>query len=178
MAAYTPVFHDIPSGYSRKRILCPHVGSFNFAVRSSALTCWRSDFLESLDERSFFNAPQGAGSSQQTPLAGPSSSSSYPNLNRQLPNSSLPTMANPLAPKLPEGFSDPDVMLSSPSKTERFFLTAADQESGTRDERLARVIQSKYEAGLLKPHNYGRAYARLSRWMERKSGVPFYPDRL
>lgn len=53
------------------------------------------------------------------------------------------------------------------TKTERFFLTAADQKDGTRDERLARVIQAKYEAGLLRPYNHVNGYARLNRWMER-----------
>ncbi|KZS88024.1 hypothetical protein SISNIDRAFT_476133 [Sistotremastrum niveocremeum HHB9708] len=53
------------------------------------------------------------------------------------------------------------------SKQEAFLLTAADQPGGTRDERLARVIRSKYEAGLLKPYNYVHGYARLSRWMDR-----------
>lgn len=53
------------------------------------------------------------------------------------------------------------------TKTERFLLTAADQESGTRDERLKSVIRAKYEAALLKPYNYVKGYARLSRWMER-----------
>ena len=58
-------------------------------------------------------------------------------------------------------------LLPSATKTERFLLTAADQESGSRDERLNRVIRSKYEAGLLKPYNYVKGYARLSRWMDR-----------
>jgi hypothetical protein len=39
---------------------------------------------------------------------------------------------------------------------------------GTRDERLARVIHAKYEAGLLRPYNYVKGYARLSRWMDHK----------
>jgi len=54
----------------------------------------------------------------------------------------------------------------SASSINRFLLTAADQESGSREDRLARVIRSKYEAGLLKPYNYVKGYARLSRWME------------
>ncbi|KAN0061311.1 Transcription factor [Thecaphora frezii] len=53
------------------------------------------------------------------------------------------------------------------SKTERFFLTAADQNDGPRDERLSKVIQAKYEAGLLRPYNHVNGYARLNRWMER-----------
>lgn len=57
--------------------------------------------------------------------------------------------------------------LSASNKTEQFLYTAADQEPGTRDERLRRVISAKYEAGLLKPYNYVKGYARLSRWMDR-----------
>ncbi|EPQ31400.1 uncharacterized protein PFL1_00735 [Pseudozyma flocculosa PF-1] len=57
--------------------------------------------------------------------------------------------------------------LGAASKTERFFLTAADQKDGSRDERLSRVIQAKYEAGLLRPYNHVNGYARLNRWMER-----------
>jgi hypothetical protein len=60
------------------------------------------------------------------------------------------------------------VVLPAATKTERFLLTAADQAPGSRDERLNRVIRSKYEAGLLKPYNYVKGYARLSRWMDRK----------
>ncbi|KAG8751464.1 hypothetical protein FRC12_012427 [Ceratobasidium sp. 428] len=58
-------------------------------------------------------------------------------------------------------------LLPAATKTEKFLLTAADQEPGTRDERLARVIHAKYEAGLLRPYNYVKGYARLSRWMDR-----------
>jgi len=59
-----------------------------------------------------------------------------------------------------------ETILPSATKTEKFLLTAADQESGSRDERLNRVIKSKYEAGLLKPYNYVKGYARLSKWMD------------
>lgn len=62
-------------------------------------------------------------------------------------------------------------VLPAATKTERFLLTAADQEDGTRDERLARVIHAKYEAGMLKPFNYVKGYARLLRWMDRKLSI-------
>ncbi|KAG8694256.1 hypothetical protein FRC08_008605 [Ceratobasidium sp. 394] len=63
--------------------------------------------------------------------------------------------------------TDPtEPLLPAATKTEKFLLTAADQEPGTRDERLARVIHAKYEAGLLRPYNYVKGYARLSRWMD------------
>ncbi|PWN23486.1 hypothetical protein BCV69DRAFT_295822 [Microstroma glucosiphilum] len=52
------------------------------------------------------------------------------------------------------------------TKTERFFLTAADQVDGPRDERLTKVIQAKYDAGLLRPYNHVKGYARLNSWMD------------
>lgn len=67
----------------------------------------------------------------------------------------------------PEG-SYPSALGNPVSKTEKFFLTAADQSGGSRDERLAKVIHAKYEAGLLKPYNYVTGYKRLSAWMDRK----------
>jgi len=60
------------------------------------------------------------------------------------------------------------VVLPSATKTEKFLMIAADQEPGPRNERLNRVIRSKYEAGLLKPYNYVKGYARLQRWMDSK----------
>ncbi|KAF8901980.1 hypothetical protein CPB85DRAFT_1202917, partial [Mucidula mucida] len=95
-----------------------------------------TDFLETLDDGSFFGAPPAS----TTPL---------------------PTAFPPAAA------ATPDEILPSATKTERFLLTAADQSPGSRDERLNRVIRSKYEAGLLKPYNYVKGYARLSRWMDR-----------
>lgn len=59
-------------------------------------------------------------------------------------------------------------VLPSASLAEKYLLTAADPAPGTRVERLERVIRTKYEAGLLKPYNYVKGYARLSRWMDCK----------
>lgn len=83
-------------------------------------------------------------------------------------NSSVAPETNPPPPPVSATEEAPPVVLQAATKTERFLLTAADQESGSRDERLNRVIRSKYEAGLLKPYNYVKGYARLSRWMDRK----------
>ncbi|KAK7682748.1 hypothetical protein QCA50_014131 [Cerrena zonata] len=127
-----------------------------------------SDFLESLDENSFFNPAAMA-----PPLM---STSPYTNpMSMAVDNSSYmadPSQAQPSnepAPPAPEKPSEepPPVVLPAATKTERFFLTAADQASGTRNERLNMVIRSKYEAGLLKPYNYVKGYARLSRWMDK-----------
>ncbi|KAK0502972.1 hypothetical protein EDD18DRAFT_1345813 [Armillaria luteobubalina] len=88
-----------------------------------------TDFLETLDESSFFTPPPAA-----------------PILHSPFPQS----QSQPAMSTVSDGTSS----------------TTTD-ESGSRDERLNRVIRSKYEAGLLKPYNYVKGYARLSRWMDR-----------
>ncbi|KAK0240430.1 hypothetical protein EDD85DRAFT_765767 [Armillaria nabsnona] len=106
-----------------------------------------TDFLETLDESSFFTPPPAA-----------------PILHSPFPQS----QSQPAMSTASDGTSSTTTdVLPAATKTERFLLTAADQESGSRDERLNRVIRSKYEAGLLKPYNYVKGYARLSRWMDR-----------
>ncbi|OSD01024.1 hypothetical protein PYCCODRAFT_1370246 [Trametes coccinea BRFM310] len=135
-----------------------------------------SDFLESLDDGSFFSQP---------PAVTPSLMSSPTYANTVALGVDNPYITQPPALPAPTNTAPPEaaetsaserekpadepapVVLPAPSKTERFFLTAADQASGSRNERLNMVIRSKYEAGLLKPYNYVKGYARLSRWMDR-----------
>lgn len=139
-----------------------------------------SDFLNSLDDSSIW------GSEQQSTVA-PSMMSAPPfSDSAPAPSPALPVdAATPYGPSSdPQHSANADanqgpapdkppeeaapVVLPAATKTERFFLTAADQASGSRNERLNMVIRSKYEAGLLKPYNYVKGYARLSRWMDKK----------
>ncbi|KZT26136.1 hypothetical protein NEOLEDRAFT_1063860 [Neolentinus lepideus HHB14362 ss-1] len=139
-----------------------------------------TDFLESLDERSFFNplptsiAPSlvSVPSFAAPNTVAPANVGSTFLPKAETPEQSTSVQASTSAqeqatdrPSNPEDSMPPP--LSASNKTEQFLYTAADQESGTRDERLRRVIRAKYEAGLLKPYNYVKGYARLSRWMDR-----------
>lgn len=58
----------------------------------------------------------------------------------------------------------------APSETsslqEKFFLTAADPVPESAEERLKQVINAKVEAGLMKPFDYVRGYARLQKYMD------------
>ena len=63
--------------------------------------------------------------------------------------------------------ADTSILVAGANKADTFFLTAADQKDGTRDERLGRVIQAKLDAGLLRPYNHVNGYARLNKWMEQ-----------
>ncbi|KAF8877452.1 hypothetical protein CPB84DRAFT_1752156 [Gymnopilus junonius] len=152
-----------------------------------------TDFLETLDDGSFFSPPATiapslvSSASFSTTINGPSSTSSggatttTTMTTAQLQAAIYPTtttagatVAIGTASSTGSGVivtttatSSPETILPAATKTEKFLLTAADQEPGSRDERLNRVIRSKYEAGLLKPYNYVKGYARLSRWMDR-----------
>jgi hypothetical protein len=143
-----------------------------------------SDFLESLDEGSFFTPPpSGLSPSLMSPPPYPNGSHHNPNMLQQhtfivdsmsqQPNAMDPPPMPPEAPR-PEPVR---AVIAEATKTELFLMTAADQESGSRNERLNRVIRSKYEAGLLKPYNYVKGYARLSRWMDRKYATTTEPSQ-
>ncbi|KAG5723975.1 Regulator of drug sensitivity 2 [Termitomyces sp. T112] len=140
-----------------------------------------SDFLETLDEGSFFTNPSttinpvsssllspGAYSATQSLPQQPNFSvSSTPNSDATAPVTSTPQDSSQNTTQEKSDAPLPETVLPSATKAEKFLLTAADQASGSRNERLNRVIRSKYEAGLLKPYNYVKGYARLSRWMDR-----------
>lgn len=104
-------------------------------------------------------------------MSAPSYNASSANVENSFSTNSSASASMPpppdISPDNPKEEPVPNI-LPAATKTERFLLTAADQEPGSRDERLNRVIRSKYEAGLLKPYNYVKGYARLSRWMDRK----------
>ena len=51
---------------------------------------------------------------------------------------------------------------------EQYYMTAADP-SGTDppEERMQKLLKAKYDAGMLKPFNYVKGYARLNQYMEQ-----------
>lgn len=125
-----------------------------------------TDFLETLDEGTFFTPPATVAPSfmPSTSFGSSGATASPPSTETNI-STTRQTSVIASADNDPEK-SSTEAILPSATKTERFLLTAADQESGSRDERLNRVIRSKYEAGLLKPYNYVKGYARLSKWMD------------
>lgn len=53
-------------------------------------------------------------------------------------------------------------------KAKEYYLQAADPTGNdTPEERMNRLLRAKYDAGMLKPFNYVKGYARLSAYMDR-----------
>jgi hypothetical protein len=51
---------------------------------------------------------------------------------------------------------------------EKYFMTAADPAgSDSPEERMNKLLKAKMDAGLLKPFNYVKGYARLNQYMEQ-----------
>ncbi len=52
-------------------------------------------------------------------------------------------------------------------KTREYYLQAADPSGNDNaEERMARVLRAKYDAGLLRPFNYINGYARLGKYLD------------
>lgn len=73
----------------------------------------------------------------------------------------------------PSTSADQGKAISRPSsvipvdKAREYYLQAADPSGNdTPEERMQRVLKAKYDAGLLKPFNYIKGYARLSTYLE------------
>jgi hypothetical protein len=54
-----------------------------------------------------------------------------------------------------------------PDKAREYYLQAADPTGNDApEERMQRLLHAKYDAGMLKPFNYVKGYARLSAYMD------------
>ncbi|KIW01268.1 hypothetical protein, variant [Verruconis gallopava] len=102
---------------------------------------------------------------------------SFPNtihtLNNNLFASSLqPSQSNQMLPPsqaaVGNAISRPTSGFPLDKAREAFYMTAADPAGNDSPaERLKKLMRAKYEAGLLKPFNYVKGYARLSEYMSK-----------
>ncbi|KAL9084962.1 MAG: hypothetical protein Q9165_007828 [Trypethelium subeluteriae] len=76
----------------------------------------------------------------------------------------------PPPPSTAAGSAIPRPQSSFPSDKARetYYMTAADPTgTDTPEERMNKLLKAKYDAGMLKPFNYVKGYARLNQYMER-----------
>ena len=84
---------------------------------------------------------------QQSHLAPPTQNQPVPGGSIQRPSSTAPT---------------------NDKARETYYMTAADPSgSDPPEERMNKLLKAKYDAGLLKPFNYVKGYARLNQYMEK-----------
>lgn len=87
-----------------------------------------------------------------------------------LPNTTLSSGSQQAAlpPAHPVGHQISRPASAIPSdKTREYYLQAADPTGNDApEERMQRLLRAKYDAGMLKPFNYVKGYARLSAYMD------------
>lgn len=83
--------------------------------------------------------------------------------------SNAPSRTHSRRPSLSSNIRSTSLSTTSenPTAHEKFFLTAADPQLESPEDRLKSVINAKVEAGLMKPFNYVRGYARLQKYMDQ-----------
>lgn len=76
----------------------------------------------------------------------------------------------PAQSQVPQGDSiqPPTSTVGNDKARETYYMTAADPSgSDPPEERMNKLLKAKYDAGLLKPFNYVKGYARLNQYMEK-----------
>jgi hypothetical protein len=142
-----------------------------------------NDFLSTslLDDGALYN-PDNAEALFNDPLLATSSM----NALQQLPQNPNAPAPNPLAgqPTLPlptttaqsqakagEEISRPNSAfptMTTEQSRNKFYMTAADPAGlSSAEDRLHKLLKAKYEAGMLKPFNYVKGYARLNSYMSK-----------
>ena len=122
----------------------------------------------------------------EDPLLATSSMTAHinnPNLTNLNNNTQQPPTSNagpqqrpPMQPPTQPNLAAAGQEISRPSSTypidsrarDKFYMTAADPAGlSSAEDRLHKLLKAKYDAGMLKPFNYVRGYARLNQYMSK-----------
>ena len=144
-----------------------------------------NDFLSSslIDDGGFYNSDD-AQVFLNDPLLSTSSVNAMPNFQQpnqqQTGTGAAPTnsLQPQLPPALPQQLSQtkageeisrpPSTFTISEQSRNRFYMTAADPAGlSSAEDRLHKLLKAKYDAGMLKPFNYVKGYARLNTYMSK-----------
>ncbi|KAJ5113686.1 hypothetical protein N7456_002220 [Penicillium angulare] len=122
------------------------------------------DFLSNslLDDGTLFNQEAAPGIYSDPSLMNSMNSMNMPNGMQQ--QTQLPPPAVPPGDTLQR----PTAAVGNDKARETYYMTAADPSgSDPPEERMNKLLKAKYDAGLLKPFNYVKGYARLNQYMEK-----------
>lgn len=121
-----------------------------------------SDFLGNLYSQDIFTGEQDQGLFPDS-----TSGVQLGQLDANAPAYNQQRLLPPANPNSGSSIARPgSVKPSAERARENYYLTAADPSQDAPEERMKQVLKAKLEAGLLKPFNYVKGYARLSQYME------------
>lgn len=161
-------FHDMHSFHPNYMIAPEVTHEFNLLNDFLHTSLLDDGGVPSEDSQQSPAAFRRSSQSEMLPGFGNSSNSlaaggSNPMSNNMSGGSMLPPPTNNL-----EGKAIPRPGSVVPAdKAREYYLQAADPSGNdTPEERMARVLKAKYDAGLLKPFNYIKGYARLGTYLD------------
>lgn len=161
-------FHDMHSFHPNYMIAPEVTHEFNLLNDFLHTSLLDDGGVPSEDSQQSPSAFRRSSQSEMLPGFGNSSNSlaaggSNPMSNNMSGGSMLPPPTNNL-----EGKAIPRPGSVVPAdKAREYYLQAADPSGNdTPEERMARVLKAKYDAGLLKPFNYIKGYARLGTYLD------------
>ena len=117
-------------------------------LATSSVNALSSNFQQPPQQSSGANATQQSQPQQHSlPPPGPPPSQAKAGEEISRPNSAFPT---------------------SEQSRNKFYMTAADPAGlSSAEDRLHKLLKAKYDAGMLKPFNYVKGYARLNSYMSK-----------
>ncbi len=161
-------FHDMHS-YNPQYMLAPEVHNEFNLLNDFLNTSLIDDGVALPDEQSLlFRNSHSSQPEMADFLGGNNNGSADDNkIHRAVPANTIQPGSMP-PPNAKQAGSLPQPVSFKPAdKTREFYLQAADPSGNdTPEERMQRVLRAKYEAGMLKPFNYIKGYARLSTYMD------------
>lgn len=127
------------------------------------------DFLSNslMDDGALYN--DDAQALFNDPMLSTNSMNMYTNNMTLAPNATGSNQSMPPPQSAPASdFSRPQSAFPIDTKArDKFYMTAADPAGNDpAEERMNKLLRAKYEAGMLRPFNYVKGYARLNKYME------------
>ncbi|KAI4718745.1 hypothetical protein E4T48_05028 [Aureobasidium sp. EXF-10727] len=158
----------------------------NYTFNTSEVTDeynFLGDFLNNslLDDGATYN-PDDTSAIFNDPLLATGSLSTYANnmnlfsgIHQAQPSTNPPQQPQP-DPQVSAAndITRPSSVMPVDSKArDKFYMTAADPAGNdTPEARMLKLLQAKYDAGMLRPFNYVRGYSRLNTYMESHMRPP------
>ena len=131
-----------------------------------------NDFLSTslLDDGAMFPGDDGETLYSESPLINNITAATNGTKGRYAMNSiqslGLPPLRNPAGQE--NNISRPPSVKPSEKARDTYYMTAADPSgSDTPAVRMEKLLNAKVEAGMLRPFNYVKGYARLNQYMEQ-----------
>ena len=131
-----------------------------------------NDFLSTslLDDGAIFQRDDSQGLYSDPSLINTVAASSntsgapYPSSQQQIQALGLSQPGISPASSIPR----PASIMPNDKARETYYMTAADPSgSDTPEERMNKLLKAKYDAGMLRPFNYVKGYARLNQYMDK-----------